>query len=113
MTQCYATSSGLFHPLGAIPDRGGVNFAVFCRNATAVQLLLFERDDSARPVQVIDLDRDVNRTYVVWHVYVEGLRPGAHYAYRVDGPRDRHGSGYCYDPNTVLVDPYSRGPSTR
>jgi hypothetical protein len=36
MTQPYATSPGRFHPLGAIPDAGGVNFAVFCRNATGV-----------------------------------------------------------------------------
>ena len=36
MTQRYATSPGRFHPLGAIPDAGGVNFAVFCRNATGV-----------------------------------------------------------------------------
>jgi hypothetical protein len=46
MTQRYATSPGRFHPLGAIPVGGGVNFAVLCRNATAVQLLLFERPAS-------------------------------------------------------------------
>jgi isoamylase len=92
MTQFYATSSGLFHPLGAIPDRGGVNFAVFCRNATAVQLLLFDRADAPQPAQVIDLDSALNKTYFIWHVYVKGLQPGAHYAYRVDGPQDLHGT---------------------
>jgi glycogen operon protein len=112
VTQRYATSPGRFHPPGAIPDGGGVNFAVFCRNATAVQLLLFERADSVQPTQVIDLDRDVNKTYVMWHVYVHGLRPGAHYAYRVDGPQDLHGCGHRYDPSKVLVDPYSRGVTT-
>jgi glycogen operon protein len=112
MTKPFATSPGRFHPLGAIPDNGGVNFAVFCRNATAVQLLLFEKDDSVQPMQVIDLDPDVNRNYVIWHVYVEGLRPGAHYGYRVDGPRDLPGSGYRYNRNKVLVDPYSRGNTT-
>jgi glycogen operon protein len=112
LAQRYATSPGRFHPLGAIPDDGGVNFAVFSRNATAVQLLLFERDDSVQPMQIIDLDPDVNKTYVIWHVYVQGLRPGAHYAYRVDGPRDLHGSGHRYNPNKVLIDPYSRGDTT-
>jgi glycogen operon protein len=112
MTQPYATSPGRFHPLGAIPDDGGVNFAVFCRNATAVQLLLFERDDSVQPMQIIDLDPDINKTYVVWHVYVQGLRPGTHYAYRVDGPQDLHGSGHRYNRNKILIDPYSRGNTT-
>jgi len=36
LTQRYANSPGRFHPLGAIRDDGGVNFTVFCRNATAV-----------------------------------------------------------------------------
>src|SRR6516225_2121615 len=112
MTQCDATSPGRFHPLGAIPDGGGVNFAVFCRNATAVQLLLFDRADARQPAQVIDLDPALNKTYFIWHLYVHGLRPGAHYAYRVDGPQDLHGCGYRYDPNKVLVDPYSRGDTT-
>jgi len=112
MTQGYATSPGRFHPLGAIPDGGGVNFAVFCRNATAVQLLLFERADASQPAQVIDLDPALNKTYFIWHVYVNGLRPGAHYAYRVDGPQDPHGAGYRYNKNKVLIDPYARGNTT-
>jgi glycogen operon protein len=109
MTHRYATSPGRFHPLGAIPDAGGVNFAVFCRNATAVQLLLFDRADATQPAQVIDLDPALNKTYFVWYVYVNGLRPGAHYAYRVDGPQDLHGAGYRYNKNKVLIDPYARG----
>ena len=90
MTQLLETSPGRFHPPGAIPDAGGVNFAVFCRNATAVQLLLFDRADARQPAQVIDLDPALNTTYFIWHVNVKGLRPGAHYAYRVDGPQELH-----------------------
>jgi len=63
-------------------------------------------------MQIIDLDCDINRTYFVWHVYVKGLRPGAHYAYRVDGPQDLHRCGYRYNCNKVLIDPYSRGNTT-
>jgi glycogen operon protein len=40
---------------------------------------------------------------------VRGLWPGAHYAYRVDGPRDLHARGLRFDPDKVLVDPYARG----
>jgi len=34
-------------PLGATPSAGGVNFSVFSRHATGVQLLLFDRVDDA------------------------------------------------------------------
>jgi glycogen operon protein len=103
------TEPGLPHPLGATPDKKGVNFSVFSRNATAVQLLLFDEYDDRVPVQVINLDPASNKTFFFWHVYVKGLRPGAHYAYRVDGPQDLHHQGFRFNPNKVLVDPYARG----
>jgi len=37
------------------------------------------------------------------------LRPGAHYAYRVDGPQDLHGNGFRFNRNKVLIDPYALG----
>jgi isoamylase len=48
--------------------------------------LLFDKPEDAEPTQVISLDPAVNRTFFFWHIYVSGLRTGAHYAYRVDGP---------------------------
>jgi isoamylase len=101
-------SSGVPHPLGAVADDGGVNFSVFSQNATAVELLLFDGADCIEPSQVIAFDRDSNRSFYLWHAYVHGLRPGTHYAYRVDGPRDV-GSGHHFDPDKLLVDPYARG----
>src|SRR5205823_8082761 len=82
----YRVEAGRAHPLGAVPDAEGVNFSIYSEGATAVTLLLFSVHDSPDPIQVIELDPDVNRTFHFWHVYVRGLRPGAHYAYRVDGP---------------------------
>ena len=96
-----------------MPDAGGVNFSVFSRNATAVELLLFDAHDDREPAQIIKLDPAVNKTFFFWHVYVKGLRPGAHYAYRVDGPTDLHGQGFRYNPNKVLIDPYACGNTTR
>jgi len=58
-------------------------------------LLLYDSSDSAAPVQVVDLDRDANRTYFFWHVLVEGLPAGTHYTWRVDGGKE-------------LVDPWAR-----
>lgn len=103
---------GLGHPLGAVPDAAGVNFCLYAADATAVTLLLFDACNSPTPLQVIELDPLVNRTFQFWHVYVRGAAPGLHYAYRVDGPKDLHGLGHRYNPNKVLLDPYARGVTT-
>ena len=96
------------HPLGAIPDKDGVNFSLFSENASGVELLLFERHDAPEPFQTIQLDPFVNKTFHLWHVYVRGLEPGSPYAYRVDGPSDR-GVGHRFNRKKVLIDPYARG----
>jgi glycogen operon protein len=109
----FQTQPGRPHPLGATVDSGGVNFSVFSRNATGVELLLFDSQDDDQPAQIVTLDPNDNRTFYFWHVYVEGLRPGAHYAYRVDGPQDLHGNGFRFDRHKVLVDPYALGNTKR
>ena len=76
----YQIATGKTHPLGAIPDADGVNFSIFTERATAVELLLFDHHNSPQPSMTIALDPDVNKTFHFWHVYVRGLRPGAHYA---------------------------------
>ncbi len=108
----FTVRSGRPHPLGATPDAGGTNFALFSRHATSVELLIFERHDSPRPVKIIKLDPSVNRTFYFWHVYVNGVNPGMGYAYRVDGPQDLHGAGHRFNPNKVLIDPYGRGTTS-
>src|SRR6516162_5515376 len=95
----YETEPGRPHPLGATVEKEGVNFSVFSRNATAVELLLFDPHDDVQPIQVIKLDPHDNRTFYFWHVHVKGLKPGAHYAYRVDGPQDLHGRGFRFNRN--------------
>ncbi len=99
------------HPPGATPDPGGVNFSLYSQHAERVELLLFENAEDAEPVQTVTLKPDIHRTFFFWHVYVEGLGAGWHYAYRVDGPRDHQESGHRFNPNKVLVDPYARGLS--
>jgi isoamylase len=90
-------------PLGATFDGKGVNFALFSANATSVELCLFD-PKGARQIEKIALPR---RTDQVWHVYVEGLRPGQLYGYRVHGPYEpRH--GHRFNPHKLLIDPYAR-----
>src|SRR5262249_62178587 len=99
---------GSSSPLGATPSRDGVNFSVYSRHATGVQLLLFNGVDDAKAARVVRLDPSVNRTYHYWHVFVPDVRPGQLYAYRVEGPFDPS-SGLRFDPTKVLLDPYGRG----
>jgi isoamylase len=102
-----AESTGRSYPLGAMSFPDGVNFSVFSRGASAVELLLFDREDDARPTRVIPIDPAANRTYHYWHVFVSGVRPGQIYGYRVHGSWDP-ANGMRFDPTKVLLDPYGR-----
>src|SRR5262245_46290386 len=92
-------------PLGATVCDGGVSFSVYSRTATGVELLLFDREDDARPARVIRLDPARNRTYHYWHTFIRGLQPGQIYGYRVTGPDDP-ANGMRFDASKVLLDPY-------
>lgn len=96
------------HPLGATPDSLGVNFSVFSENATGIELLLFKKATDKKPYFSIKLDPGVHNTFNFWHVFVVGLKAGAYYAYRVDGPTD-FTAGHRFNKNKVLIDPYSKG----
>jgi isoamylase len=101
-------NAGHSWPLGATVVDGGINFSVFSRSATNVELLLFDREDDARPARMMRLDPAANRTYHYWHVFVSGVKAGQIYAYRVRGAFDP-ASGMRFDPAKVLLDPYGRG----
>jgi isoamylase len=93
-------------PFGATEAGGGVNFAIFSRNATRVRLELFDHAEDAAPARTIDLDVARNRTGDVWHVWVKGIGPGQLYAYRVDGPYDPS-QGHRFNFNKLLLDPHA------
>ncbi|HEY2015685.1 MAG TPA: glycogen debranching protein GlgX [Bryobacteraceae bacterium] len=107
-TPDFEISPGTPHPLGATSGPDGVNFSLFSGNATGVELLLFAAHDSPAAFQTVTLDPMVNKSFHFWHVFVHGLAPGAHYAFRVNGPFDP-AAGHRFDPNKLLIDPYARG----
>ncbi|MDX1929748.1 MAG: glycogen debranching protein GlgX [Pirellulaceae bacterium] len=108
--QAYTTEPGRTHPLGATVKEHGVNFALFSEYATGVELLLFNRHDDVEPAQIVKLNPESNKSFHIWHVFVRGLKPGMHYAYRVDGP-NQPAEGHRFDPTKVLIDPYAKGNS--
>jgi len=101
-------TNGQSSPLGATVRADGVNFSVYSRNASSIELLLFEREDDAKPARVIDIDSVTNRTYHYWHVFVPEAQAGQLYAYRVHGAFDP-AKGIRFDPEKLLLDPYGRG----
>ncbi len=98
---------GAPNPLGARAGAGGVNFSVFSRDATRLDLLLFDAVDDDAPARVIELDPQVNRTYHYWHTFVPDLGVGQLYGYRAHGPWDP-ARGRRFDGDKVLLDPYGR-----
>jgi glycogen operon protein len=85
-------------PLGATCDPRGVTFALAAPAAARVELCLFGAATDRIPSGRIPL---TDRTGDVWHVHVEGARPGQIY-------------GYCVDaPDRLLFDPYARAVGRR
>ncbi len=100
-------SAGTSFPLGATVLPEGVNFSVFSKHATEIDLLLFNNVDDSQPVSTIKLDPVTNHTSHYWHVLVPGLKAGQIYGYRVKGPFEPE-RGLRFDAEKVLLDPYGR-----
>ncbi len=94
-------------PLGATAAPEGVNFSVWARDASRVELLLFDGVDDSRPSRAFSLDPTGNRSYHYWHAFVPGLRSGQLYGWRASGPFDP-GRGLRFDGEKLLLDPYGR-----
>ena len=90
-------------PLGATVQDGGVNFALFSANASAVILCLYSADGKTE----IDRIELTAKTGDVWHVLVRNLNAGQLYGYRVDGPY-APSEGHRFNVNKLLIDPYAK-----
>jgi glycogen operon protein len=95
-------------PLGPSVTAAGVNFSVFSKRATGMDLLLFDAVDDPTPSRVIGFRPVANHTDYYWHLSVQGLQPGQLYGFRAHGPQEP-AKGYRFDSGKVLLDPYGRG----
>ena len=102
-----AVESGAPAPLGATIQPGGVNFSVFSKDASHVELLLFDDPNGQPPTRVIPLDVSHHRTYHYWHAFVPDLTIGQVYGFRAHGP-DAPERSLRFDGGKVLLDPYGR-----
>lgn len=107
----YAVAAGDPNPLGATVLKSGVNFSLYSKSATLVELCLFTGVDEAVPFQVIPLNSSGNHSFHYWHVLVKDLPVGALYGYRVHGPFEPS-AGLRFDATKLLLDPYARAVVT-
>jgi len=99
-----AVESGASAPLGATVRPGGVNFSVFSKHASAIELLLFDDVNAQEPSRVIPLDGLAHRSYHYWHGFIRGVEPGQIYGYRARGPFAPE-RGQRFDGDKLLLDP--------
>ena len=91
------------YPLGATFDGQGTNFALFSAHALKVFLCLF---DTSGKKELCRIELKEN-TAGIWHIYLEGIKPGQIYGYRVDGPYLPL-EGKRFNKNKLLIDPYAK-----
>ena len=96
-------SFGKYYPLGSTYDGKGVNFALFSAHAEQVELCLFN-SDGTKEISRYKLEINDNN---IWHIYLEGIKPGQVYGYRVYGPYKPE-EGKRFNPNKLLLDPYAK-----
>lgn len=101
--------SGKPLPFGATATDGGVNFAVFSRNATAATLCLITLSDlpEKRVTEQIFLDPLANKTGDVWHVFLKGDFENMLYGYKFDGKFCPE-AGHYFDSSQIVLDPYAK-----
>lgn len=92
---------GSAYPLGATYNESGTNFSIFSEVAEQVQLCLFDANGHEEQLMLPEVDRSV------WHGFLEGVRPGQRYGYRVHGPYEPTQGLRC-NPNKLLIDPYAK-----
>ncbi len=89
--------------LGAIIGKTGADFRLWSHHASLVELCLFD-DRGETELARLSMTRGEGDVH---HVFVEGIKEGARYGFRIDGPYDP-AQGHWYDPSKLLVDPMPR-----
>ena len=90
------------YPLGATAYKRGTNFALFSEHATRVDVCLF--NENGEQTDCVTLRE---HTAFVWHGFINGVKPGQLYGFRVDGAWDPQ-QGHRFNFNKLLVDPYAK-----
>jgi isoamylase len=102
----YEAHRGQSYPLGASLSATGVNFAIYSKRSSYLELLLFESEESPLPFATYKLGAQ-NRSANYWHIFLQGASANLVYAWRAYGNIEAENQ-QLYDHEKVLLDPYSR-----
>jgi glycogen operon protein len=91
------------HDLGVRQTPRGGELRVWSRNATGMELVIFDDKDPSWVASVSPMTRGDGQ---VWSGSSPRLTTGARYAIRASGPKGRT---HDFDPTRNLIDPYARG----
>lgn len=106
-TSKFIALQGQSFPIGPSIIQGGVNFCIFSKHATLVELLIFDHVDDVFPSETFTLNPIYNKTYHYWHIFLRGASEGLIYAYRIHGPYQPE-KGHLFDATKVILDPYAK-----
>ncbi|MFF0910216.1 glycogen debranching protein GlgX [Microbacterium enclense] len=95
--------SAAYDDLGVRPGPDGGTLRVWSAHAEAMQLLIFDDVDLDWAIETVPMHAVGGGVFAASSPL---LRPGARYAVRVAGP---HGPGNTFNPQSLLIEPYSRG----
>ena len=105
MTDHFTLLPGKDAPFGVMPDEQGCNFVLWAPDAERVELCLFDaKEQETARIQLRE------RRGHIWYGYVQGVKSGALYGYRVHGPHSPE-QGLLFDPQKLLLDPYAKALS--
>lgn len=99
-----SVSPGSTHTMGSRIEADGVNFAVYSRQAIAIDLCLY---DPSAPERETHRVRMFHGEADVWHVRVKGVAAGTLYGFRAHGawlPEN----GLRFNARKLLLDPYAK-----
>jgi len=100
--QGFKTSLGTPCPLGSNPLENGVNFAIYSKNAKSVFLCLFsEKEEEIACLEMLRNGKEI------FSIFVEGLKSGVLYGYRIDGDFNP-AEGLRFNKSKLLIDPYAK-----
>jgi len=112
-TNAWHQQFGAPWPLGVrwIAEERAVNFAIYSKHATAVELLFFSKQEFTQPLTHVLLAPREHKSGPIWHARIAAteLHQAKYYAYRINGPQP--GTGFelhQFDSQKLLLDPYAR-----
>jgi len=99
-------------PFGASLIKGGVNFSVYSINATACELVLFNRGENTPFAVIPFLDEFRIGNVFAMIVYDLDKYENLEYGFRMNGPY-KPSQGHIYDHSKILMDPYAKAVGGR